>query len=243
MARRLWPNDAPERAVGRQLTPVADTQPGSLRQPSRQIIGVVADIRSRPDAAPEPMVFAPIAVPGFFQLHFAVRTSTPASPDEDQLRRQLAGPFGVTGVNIDPAGDRIASSLREPRARAILFGSFGIVGLVLASIGLFAVASFHVAQRRYELGVRSALGASARSIRRMVIADAVRPIAVGALAGVVAAYWVAEFVQSFVHQIDARDPWTLAIVVTTLISTAVLASWLPARRAASIDPAVVLRES
>jgi predicted permease len=242
MARRLWPNDPPERALGRHLTPNRDSQPGSFSHAPREIIGVVADMRSRPDSAPEPMVFAPIGVPGFFQLQFAVRTSTDAAPDEELLRRELAGPFGVTGVSINPAGDRIASSLREPRARAILFGSFGVVGLVLASIGLFAVASFHVAQRRYELGVRSALGASAGSIRRLVIADVVRPVVFGTFAGLVAAYWAGEFVQSLLHQVDARDPWTLAVVVATLIATAVLASWPPARRAGRIDPAVVLRE-
>ena len=242
MVRRLWPDDSPVAAVGRELTAVSTPETGRTDQPRRRIVGVVADIRQDPASPPEPMVFVPIGTSGFWQLDLAVRTSTSIGPNAESLRRRLADEFGVTGVNVTPAGGRIESSLREPRSRAIIFGMFGVIGLTLAAIGLFAVASFDVALRRYELGVRSALGASASAIRRLVIADAIRPVALGALAGVVVAYWIAALLQSLVYQVDARDPRTLAIVVAVLLTTAVLAVWLPARRAARIDPAIVLRE-
>jgi putative ABC transport system permease protein len=122
-----------------------------------------------------------------------------------------------------------------------MFSSFAGVGLLLAALGLFAVASFDVALRRYELSVRGALGASAAALRRLVIADVLRPVALGCGAGVVAAWWLAQFIQSQLHQVDARDPGTLALVVAVLLLTAIAAAWLPAYRAGRTDPAEVLR--
>jgi ABC-type antimicrobial peptide transport system permease subunit len=108
-------------------------------------------------------------------------------------------------------------------------------------LGLFAVASFEIALRRYELGVRVALGASAVQIRRLMLSESLKPVAVGILAGLAIAYWAAEFAQALVHQVDARDPWTMAIVSAVLVVTAAGAAWLPARRAARVDPIVTLR--
>jgi ABC-type lipoprotein release transport system permease subunit len=91
------------------------------------------------------------------------------------------------------------------------------------------------------MGIRVALGASASQIRSLIIRDALVPVLAGVVIGLMGAYWAAQFIQTLVHGIDARDPWTLAFVASTLLVTAALAAWIPARRAARIDPAVVLR--
>jgi hypothetical protein len=231
-ARRLWPGVPLDSIIGRELT--------AMGQPARRVIGVVADIRDRPDRATESRIFAAALPENFFFFSYAVRTDE-AGLDVNGLRRALAASHAVPGVTVVPAGAARRNALEQPQAQALIFGSFAIVGLLLAALGLFAVASFEVALRRYELGVRVARGASARQIRRLMVGESLKPVALGVLAGLAVAYWAAEFAQSLVHQVDAREPWTMAIVAVVLIVTAAFAAWLPARRAARVDPIVTLR--
>jgi putative ABC transport system permease protein len=233
-ARRLWPEVRTEGVVGREIV--------AKGQPTRRVVGVVADLRARPDQPAEPMVFAAVRPEGLWFLDIAVRTrpSAPA-PNAEALRHALAGPFGVTSVSVGPAGSTITSALQQPTVQAVMFGTFAVIALLLAALGLYAVTSFDVALRRYELGIRSSLGASATTIRRLVVLDAVRPVAVGTTAGLAASYWISQWVQALVYQVDARDPWTFGLVALTLLGTSAVAAWLPARRASRIDPAVVLR--
>jgi ABC-type antimicrobial peptide transport system permease subunit len=137
--------------------------------------------------------------------------------------------------------DRIDVTLRTPTFQAALFGLFGVIALASAAVGLYGVCSFEVALRRREMGVRLALGGSRRDLQHMVVAHAIRPALIGVAAGLLFAYWAAKFLQSFLHQVDARDPWTLALVATVLILTASAAAWLPARRASRLSPADILR--
>jgi predicted permease len=232
-ASALWPGDAPSVVLDRMLT--------APNQPPRRVVGVLQDILDRPDETARPKVFATVlAEPSFWFLEFAVRID-PARFNEDAFRRALVAPPVVIGVNVQPAGRSAAEALEQPRAQAIIFGSFAGVGLLLAALGLFAVASFDVALRRPEMGLRMALGATQREIRGLVIRDALRPVAIGVGAGLVAAYWAATFAQTLVYETDVRDPWTLAVVAGVLLASAGLAAWLPARRASRVDPAVVLR--
>lgn len=99
-----------------------------------------------------------------------------------------------------------------------------------------------MALRRYELGIRAALGASASAIRRVVILDAVRPVMAGSAIGIVVSYWLSTWVQALVYQAQAHDPWNFAVVALMLVLAAALAAWLPARRASMTDPAAVLRD-
>src|SRR5690606_3070010 len=111
----------------------------------------------------------------------------------------------------------------------------------LAVTGLYAVAAFDVARRRFELGVRLTLGATRDDVRGLILRGVVQPVIVGTVLGLAAAWWLAQFLQAFVFEVDARDPWTATLVAAMLVLTAVLAGWLPARRAARTDPAIVLR--
>jgi hypothetical protein len=231
-ARMFWPDTSELSAVGRELS--------GVKQPVRRVIGLVDDVRDRPDEPAPPRVFIPVTAEGFWTLELAVRTAGPPVTAES-LRRILAEPFGVTTVTVAPAGSRITGALQAPRVQALMFGSFAVIGLLLATLGLFAVASFDVALRRYEIGIRAVMGASAAQIRSLVIRDALRPVALGIGVGLIAAYWAGQSMQSLVYGVDARDPWTLALVAATLVVAAIVAAWLPARRAARTDPGGVLR--
>jgi len=132
--------------------------------------------------------------------------------------------------------------MRE-RMVAVLSGFFGGLALLLAAIGLYGVTSYAASRRRREIAVRMALGAEAPGVVRMVVASALGLTALGLLAGAALSLWGSRFVGSLLWGLEPRDVPTLAVAAATLAGTCLLASWLPARRAASVDPALVLRES
>jgi ABC-type antimicrobial peptide transport system permease subunit len=134
----------------------------------------------------------------------------------------------------------------DPRTRswtlgATVFSIFGLLALVVASIGLYSVLSFDVAQRTREIGVRSALGASARAQMRMIVGNALRITAIGVAAGVIAALALAGRIEPLLFEIPPRDPVTFVVVVLALHVVAALASSIPAWRASRVDPNVALR--
>jgi predicted permease len=234
-ARRLWPDVPMHAIVGRDIA--------ARQQPTRRVVGVVADLREKSDQPAQPMVFAAVRPEGLWFLDIAMRTRPSAPPPNGEaIRRMLAVPFGVTAANVSPAGATIASSLQQPRTQALMFGTFAVIALLLAGLGLYAVTSFDVALRRYELGIRLSLGAPPAALRRLVMMDAVRPVLAGTAMGLMASYWISRWIQTLVYDVHARDPWTFTVVAVTLIGTAAAGSWLPARRASRIDPADVFRD-
>lgn len=230
-ASTLWPEATPQSAVGRVVS-IPD-------QPDRQVIGVVSDFRDALDEPVRPRMFVRMGDPWFWNLGFVVR----ATPEfnSTSLEQELRERLGAPAVSIGTIGAGIPRSLAQPRVQATLFSLFAVVGVLIAVVGLYAAASFDVARRRAELGVRLSLGANSAQIRRLVIGAIMRPVLVGIVIGLVAVYWVGQFMQSLLHQVDARDPGTLALVALVLVATAVVAGWLPARRAAKLDPVIVLR--
>ena len=232
MARRLWPGVPNGEVLGRLLE--------AEGQPSRRVVGVAADIRDNPLRAAEPRVYVPVTPEQFWFLDLAVRAE-PAVLDPAALVSEIGGRFGVTTFEVRPAGSSIVAALQQPRVQAVIFAGFAVVGLLVAAVGLFAVISFDIALRRYELGVRAALGASASHIRLLVIRGALAPVLLGVSIGLAVSYGVAGMIEALVFDVDVYDPGTLTIVALTLLATALAASWLPAHRASRIDPAVVLR--
>jgi ABC-type antimicrobial peptide transport system permease subunit len=131
--------------------------------------------------------------------------------------------------------------LEQPRFQTWLFAAFAIIALVLTAIGLYAVASFEVSLRRYELGVRMALGATASEIRRVVMVHALRPVLLGVGLGCLGCWWAGRFLQALLFEVDVHEPFMYVLVAVLLVVTAAIAAWLPARRASRTDPAAVLR--
>jgi putative ABC transport system permease protein len=135
----------------------------------------------------------------------------------------------------------VASSVSEPRSMMWLFASFAGCALLLAAIGTYGVVSYTTAQRTYEIGVRMAVGATRGDIFGLVIGQSLRLVLAGLAAGVVAALVLGRALSSFLYGVSAADPFTFAAVSAVLVTTAVVAGYVPGRRAASTDPVRALR--
>ena len=140
-----------------------------------------------------------------------------------------------------PMQEMIANTLGPQRLAASLIGAFGVIGLLLSAIGLYGVLSFHVGQRTREIGIRIALGARARSVVGMVVRHGARLATIGIAAGVVIAVAATRLMSSMLFGVSATDSTTFSVVCLLLIAVALLASWLPARRATRVDPTIALR--
>jgi ABC-type antimicrobial peptide transport system permease subunit len=211
------------------------------QEPDRRVVGVVEDLIDSPTDRPEPRIFVPLGDPQFRRADFVVRAA--GALDTPAFRETLLARTGAAALTFSPDATRIAGSLRQPRIQAIVFGLFAGITMLVAAVGLYATSAFEVASRRREMGIRLSLGASPGQIRRLVIVDALRPVIAGTVLGLGAAYWAAQFMQTLLHDVDARDPWTQLVVAALLVVTAVIAAWIPARRAARVDPVKVLRST
>jgi putative ABC transport system permease protein len=233
-ARIFFADLPPAQVVGRSLT-IDD-------EPSRTVVGVVPDLRRRGygedgDAA----LFLPLgAEPSAYSMT-VIRVEPGTSPQRAMLQQRLSEVLGPVTVNVTAISAGLEPALRDPRFRAVLFTVLSLAALLLAAIGLYAITSFDVAQRRYEMAVRLSLGARARDIRRLVVLGACRPVVLGVLLGVAGAYWAEQFLQAFLFGVEPRDPAEYAVVVLILLATTTLAAWLPARRAVRVNPATTLR--
>jgi predicted permease len=235
-ARVLFPDRPAPASVGETITTLDGV---------RQIVGVVADIRRLPGVAPAPALFLPITAaetpPRQSSLMVALRMPAGRLPDRHLLDTRLNERFPKDSVDIESLDDARAPHFHQPRFQAVLFGSLAVAGLLLAAIGLFAVASFEASNRRFEMGVRLTLGATRQQVQRLIVGAALRPVALGAVAGLGVCWWAAKFLQGFLFEVDARDPLTYALVASLLLVTAAIASWWPARSAANVDPSTSLR--
>ncbi|HXO04538.1 MAG TPA: ABC transporter permease [Candidatus Sulfotelmatobacter sp.] len=233
MARKFFPNKNP---IG-QYFHIPDSHLASA-QPL-QIVGLVKD--SKYDSLREdffPFAYVPLAqmsqLPesGVFELRTGVTPSAliPAVRDAiGNLNKGVSLQFTTLSQSVD-------DTLAQERLLATLSGFFGGLALLLTAIGLYGVMSYVVTQRTREIGIRMALGAQPASIMSLVMRDAAALLAVGIAAGVVASIWVARLVQQLLFGLKANDAETLALAAGSLVVIALLASYLPARRAMRVDP-------
>jgi ABC-type antimicrobial peptide transport system permease subunit len=136
----------------------------------------------------------------------------------------------------------VAQSVAERRFQTNLVLLFGVIAVLLASLGIYGVISYSVAQRSGELGIRMALGAMPSGIRWLVLRQCLAPVAVGLAGGLIAAGMAGRLMSSLLFGVAAIDPVTMAAVTTVLIAVAVVAGYLPARRATRLDPVTALRD-
>jgi predicted permease len=210
----------------------------------RQVVGVVADAKQwQVTERAYPIVYVPFdqdsgASPTalYLRVRDAARTLVPS------VRRQLqavdpAGPY----VSVTSLDARVDEQYRPWRLGASVLGLFGGLALVLSGLGLYGVLAYVVGQRTREIGVRVALGAERRSVLVLVLGEGLRVVAVGAVAGLLAALALSRLVTSLLYGVSPRDPWVLSSSAAVLLATAILACVIPARRAAMVDPMEALR--
>jgi ABC-type antimicrobial peptide transport system permease subunit len=145
-------------------------------------------------------------------------------------------------VNAAPYSETFANVLRAANIAAAVAGVLGSLALLLACVGIYGVAAYNVSQRTREIGVRMALGAHPSRILGMILRQNLRTVAAGVAVGVAGAIGFAQLLKSILYGLAPTDPVALAATLVILASTAVLASWAPAQRAATIDPSVTLRQ-
>jgi ABC-type antimicrobial peptide transport system permease subunit len=167
----------------------------------------------------------------------------PGASDLAGRLRQVAQSVGPPVVidRIRTGAEYVGDSVVVPRRRMQLLGLLGVVGLMLTLIGVFSVTAYTVARRTREIGIRMALGAHAKTVVRAFVGDAVWPVGIGLLVGIGVAYLASRAIASLLYATAPHDPVAYAAAAVTLAAAAVLAAWLPARRAARIDPVSALR--
>jgi putative ABC transport system permease protein len=175
-------------------------------------------------------------------MSFIVRTSGPPSQRLSDIRAaiQSADPQQPIG-KIRSMEEIEAASASQPRFTILLLGSFAALALLLAGGGIYGVVSYVASQRTHEIGVRMALGASRIQILQLVIGDGVRMASIGAVIGLVVALAGSQLLAKLLFNTRPTEPWAYVSVAALLLTTALLASYLPARRAASIEPVEALR--
>lgn len=236
MASALWPSD---NAINKCLY-IGDDDP-----PCTEIVGVVENARRTGllEERDEYQYYVPSQQRQLNRPPTAllVRISGDMEPVLNDLHRELLTDSRVRWVQSIPMEHLVAGELRQWRLGATLFTLFGLLALIVAGIGLYSVLAFDVAQRFREIGLRSALGATAVSIVSLILSRAMRIMGVGIAGGVLLALLLAPSFGEMLYRVDPRDPVTLLIVAGTLIIVAVGAAGLPAWRAAKVDPNVALR--
>jgi ABC-type antimicrobial peptide transport system permease subunit len=148
---------------------------------------------------------------------------------------------GGSYVTVTPMTTIIAGEIRSWKLGALMFSIFGALALVLAAIGLYSVIAYNVTQRMHEMGVRVALGAQARDVIRLIVSEGLRIVLPGVALGAVLALVAGRWIAPLLFQVSPKDPPVIVGVVTILLAVAMVASWLPARRAARVDPNEALR--
>jgi putative ABC transport system permease protein len=241
-ARRHFGGANPVGRLLRQMPP-----PGQPA-PELEIVGVVADAAYRSVRDPfAPTLFLPLAQlsPGETFPHASLSVRA-ALKNPARLARSVTDAVSQVNPHLSltarPLVEQVNASFVRERIVAMLAGFFGGLALLIAGIGLYGVTSYAVNRRRTEIGVRMALGAGAARVVRLVLGQVAAVVTLGLLAGIPLSIWVAGYASTLLYGLEPSDVPTLAGAAAVLAAIAAVAAWLPARRAARLDPAQVLRE-
>ena len=176
------------------------------------------------------------------EIHaLVVRARGQAADVAGAVQREMQAGGDLPYARVRSLADRIAPQYRSWQLGAAAFSAFGLLALVIAAMGIFAVISYSVTQRTPEIGIRMALGAESAEVARMVLGQGLRAAAIGVGLGAGGAYAMGRAIASLLYGVPAYDPLVFSGVAVVLLASAAAAAWLPARRAARTDPMVALR--
>jgi len=239
MAHRYWPNDDPVGKRVRWIDQETDTGWHS-------IVGVVGDVKTFGlDEEEHPAIYAPYpqrTFPWLRWMTFVMRTQSDPSTYDEALRQRLANldrnqpVYGVRTMD-----QLLAKALSQRRFAMFLVGLVASIGMILAFVGVFGVINYSVSQRTHEIGVRVALGAQRGDVLGLVVGQGLRLIAIGVGFGISVSFIVARLIESMLFGVGPNDPRTFAGVSVSVAAVALLACYVPVRRALRVDPMVALR--
>jgi len=248
MARQFWPESDPladRLVIGKGAMREFETEG------ERQIIGIVGDIRSNGlDNEPSPQMFIPQAqVPdaanalnvSLSPMSWVVRTHVSPQSLSDAIQDAVRQSTGLPISGVRSMDEIAALSMSRHRFNMWVMSVFGGCALLLAAIGIYGLMAYAVAQRTQEIGIRLALGAQTTDVRRMVVLQGVSLALVGVGTGLAGAFALSRLIETFLFGVTARDPLVFAGVPVVLTLVAVVAVWIPARRASAVDPLIALR--
>ena len=238
-AEKFFPHEDP---IGKRVRPYVD--PGyESTEKSVEIVGVVADVRyGRLEEAIEPDIYVSSLQPTDDAQTLIVRTSVDAAALTATVRREvLALDRNVPLTAIQTMTERTAEVTSRTRFIAVLLGLFAGLALVLSGIGIYGVMAYSVSARTREVGIRMALGAQRSDVLRLVLRDGLKLIAAGLVIGLCAAIAAMRMLQHQLYDVSATDPLTFGVVTLLLAGVALLACYVPARKAMRTDPLAALR--
>jgi predicted permease len=242
-ARTYWPDRDP---IGRRLS-MTSFRKDDTSKPWCTVVGVIKDIKSDGlDQSGGPHIYRPIYQfpgPRSLSLSVTVRTSLSATSLEPQIRREIqAVDPNLPVFNVRTMNEVIDGSLASRRFSAELVGVFAVVALLLASVGIYGLLAYMVGQRSHEIGVRMALGALPSTIGKMIVSRGVGLAGIGVVVGLILSGIMAPLISTVLYGVRPIDPEVFISVPSILIVVVLLASYIPARRAAKVNPIVALRE-
>jgi predicted permease len=218
----------------------------AMEGPSRssyEIVGIVKDARYlSPRNAADPMMFVPVWRRFAAQRELVIRTSGSATQLAALLRREIHDLDPVIPLlNVHTLKQDVDQSILVERLIATLSGFFGVLALLLSAVGLYGVVAYTVTRRTREIGIRIAVGAARGSVLWLVFQDVILMVFIGAMIGMIAALIATHVIAGILYGVSATDPLSLVVAAIVLLAAALLASFIPARRAAGIDPMAALR--
>ena len=235
-AQRFWPGES---AIGKRVK-IGGPQ---SRQPWATIIGIVGDIRHDGIAVDGvPHLYFPIFQRVTKVLGVVLRGSADPSTLSEAVRQAIqAVDPNLPVFGIRTLSEMVQGSVAQQRFSAQLMASFAVLAMLLAAIGIYGVLSYSIGQRSREIGIRMALGARGTEVVWMIVWQGMRLILTGAAVGIVSAFGFSRLLARLLYGVSATDPWVFSTVAVLLIGVALLATYLPARRAIAIDPLLALR--
>ncbi|MFI5230469.1 MAG: ADOP family duplicated permease [Gemmatimonadales bacterium] len=232
-ASRFWPDTNP---LGKMVSI------GQGGMDSALVVGVVRGVRQNPDSAPLPEVYVPYAQSPRSGMIMFVRSPRNVSTLGPEVRHAVHGVAPQLPMfDMQTMDARAAGATAQARFRALLLALFAATALALAAVGIYGVMSLSVTSRWRELGIRAALGADRARMLRLVVGEGLSLVAVGAAIGLIGALAATRVLSAFLFGVSADDPVTYTLVTLLLVVAAALASWIPARRAARVEPVEALR--
>ncbi|MEK7830102.1 MAG: ABC transporter permease, partial [Acidobacteriota bacterium] len=235
MAKKTWPNENP---IGKQL--MLDYNRGKY---AYEVIGVTRGIRYYGlKREPQPEVFIPHAQNAYLPMNVVIRTENDPSQLLNAVKSELRALDPTQpGHHVVTMEQLIARSVAADRFSIWLLGLLSALALLLAATGIYSVMAYAVEQRTHEIGVRLALGARLNDVLKLVVWQGLRIALVGVAIGLGGALVLTQWLKNMLYEVSATDPMTFAVVSLLLLGVAVLACWVPARRATQVDPLVALR--